>query len=74
MHGQLTEKADIYSYGILVLEIVTGRKNNNSVDDSPEGQSLMSQVTFYSYLGFGFAGSSTACNNCLYGAYSFSMQ
>ncbi|OAY83849.1 Cysteine-rich receptor-like protein kinase 3 [Ananas comosus] len=44
VHGQLTEKADIYSYGILVLEIVTGRKNNNSVDDSPEGQSLMSQI------------------------------
>ncbi|XP_020102481.1 putative receptor-like protein kinase At4g00960 [Ananas comosus] len=44
VHGQLTEKADIYSYGILVLEIITGRKNNNSVDDSPEGQSLMSQI------------------------------
>eukprot|EP00253_Pinus_taeda_P032257 PITA_32257 len=26
VHGQLTEKADIYSYGIVVLEIVSGRK------------------------------------------------
>ncbi|GLJ33748.1 hypothetical protein SUGI_0678360 [Cryptomeria japonica] len=26
LHGQLTEKADVYSYGILVLEIVSGRK------------------------------------------------
>eukprot|EP00253_Pinus_taeda_P021937 PITA_21937 len=25
-HGQLTEKADVYSYGIVVLEIVSGRK------------------------------------------------
>lgn len=25
--GQLTEKADVYSYGVLVLEIVCGRKN-----------------------------------------------
>lgn len=29
-HGQLTEKADVYSYGVLVLEIVTGRQNNRS--------------------------------------------
>ena len=27
VHGQLTEKADIYSYGIVVLEIVSGRKS-----------------------------------------------
>ena len=26
VHGQLTEKADVYSYGIVVLEIVSGRK------------------------------------------------
>ncbi|KAK6129339.1 hypothetical protein DH2020_036912 [Rehmannia glutinosa] len=30
--GQLTEKADVYSYGVLVLEIVCGRKNNAFVD------------------------------------------
>jgi hypothetical protein len=29
-HGQLTEKADVYSFGILLLEIVTGRQNNRS--------------------------------------------
>ncbi|PWA90059.1 protein kinase domain-containing protein [Artemisia annua] len=28
--GQLTEKADVYSYGVLLLEVVTGRQNNNS--------------------------------------------
>lgn len=27
VHGQLTEKADIYSYGVVVLEIVSGRKS-----------------------------------------------
>lgn len=26
VHGQLSEKADVYSYGIVVLEIVSGRK------------------------------------------------
>ncbi|KAH9312328.1 hypothetical protein KI387_027363, partial [Taxus chinensis] len=25
-HGQLTDKADVYNYGMLVLEIVSGRK------------------------------------------------
>ncbi|KAA8533172.1 hypothetical protein F0562_033295 [Nyssa sinensis] len=29
-HGQLTEKANVYSFGVLLLEIVTGRQNNRS--------------------------------------------
>jgi serine/threonine protein kinase len=44
VHGQLTEKTDIYSYGVLILEIVTGRKSNNSVASSEEGLSLMALV------------------------------
>ncbi|XP_059078181.1 cysteine-rich receptor-like protein kinase 2 [Cryptomeria japonica] len=27
IHGQLTEKADTYSYGVVVLELITGRKS-----------------------------------------------
>ncbi|XP_059647493.1 cysteine-rich receptor-like protein kinase 42 isoform X1 [Cornus florida] len=34
VRGQLTEKADVYSFGVLVLEIVCGRKNNAFVEDS----------------------------------------
>ncbi|PKA62318.1 Cysteine-rich receptor-like protein kinase 42 [Apostasia shenzhenica] len=44
VHGQLTEKADIYGYGVLVLEIITGRKNQNSISTSVEGHSLMQQI------------------------------
>ncbi|GJT36521.1 cysteine-rich receptor-like protein kinase 2 [Tanacetum coccineum] len=29
-HGQLTEKADVYSFGVLLLEVVTGMENNKS--------------------------------------------
>ncbi|XP_076883063.1 cysteine-rich receptor-like protein kinase 2 isoform X1 [Bidens hawaiensis] len=31
-HGQLTEKADVYSFGILILEVVTGIESNKSTD------------------------------------------
>lgn len=47
VHGQLSEKADTYSYGILVLEIITGRKNQNSVATSTDGHSLISLVNFF---------------------------
>ncbi|RWR80121.1 Aminoacyl-tRNA synthetase [Cinnamomum micranthum f. kanehirae] len=39
----LTKKADIYSYGIVVLELITGRKNC-SLATSEEGHSLMSPI------------------------------
>ncbi|XP_051117002.1 cysteine-rich receptor-like protein kinase 42 isoform X2 [Andrographis paniculata] len=32
--GQLTEKADVYSFGVLVMEVVSGRKNNVFVEGS----------------------------------------
>lgn len=28
VRGKLTEKADVYSYGILVIEIICGKRNN----------------------------------------------
>ncbi|CAJ1946683.1 unnamed protein product [Sphenostylis stenocarpa] len=34
IQGQLTDKADVYSYGVLVLEIASGRKNNIFREDS----------------------------------------
>lgn len=43
--GQLTEKADVYSYGVLLLEIVTGLKNNAS-KNSEYSDSLVAVVSF----------------------------
>ncbi|XP_010251164.1 PREDICTED: cysteine-rich receptor-like protein kinase 42 [Nelumbo nucifera] len=34
VRGQLTEKADVYSFGVLVLEIVCGRKNTIFVQET----------------------------------------
>ena len=44
VHGQLTEKADIYSYGVLVLEIVTGRSNTSCAEDQDGSSNLLSYV------------------------------
>lgn len=41
MHGQLTEKVDVYSFGVLVLEIISGRKNHSQFYTS---QSLLALV------------------------------
>ena len=32
MEGMFSIKSDIYSFGVLMLEIVCGRKNNNFYD------------------------------------------
>uniref|UniRef100_A0A2N9ILQ4 Cysteine-rich receptor-like protein kinase 2 n=1 Tax=Fagus sylvatica TaxID=28930 RepID=A0A2N9ILQ4_FAGSY len=39
-HGQLTEKVDVYSFGVLLLEIVTGRQNNGG-QTSEDSDSLI---------------------------------
>ncbi|ONK65446.1 uncharacterized protein A4U43_C07F37200 [Asparagus officinalis] len=40
--GRFSTKMDVYSYGILVLEIVTGRRNITFRYDSEHGQDLLS--------------------------------
>lgn len=44
-HGQLTEKVDVYSFGVLVLEIVTGKQNTKS-KMSDYSDSLITEVSF----------------------------
>ncbi|XP_058098012.1 cysteine-rich receptor-like protein kinase 2 [Magnolia sinica] len=40
IHGQLTEKVDTYSYGVVVLEIISGEKSNDPTRE-PEKQYLL---------------------------------
>lgn len=44
MRGYLTDKADVYSFGIVVLEIVSGR-NNTSYHNKGESFYLLDWVT-----------------------------
>ncbi|KAF6163502.1 hypothetical protein GIB67_002507 [Kingdonia uniflora] len=40
MHGQLSKKADVFSFGVLMLELITGHKNS-SFNLDPNAQSLL---------------------------------
>lgn len=44
MNGQFSVKTDVYSFGVLVLEIITGKKNNWS----PEEQSSLFLISYVS--------------------------
>uniref|UniRef100_A0A0D6QTW4 Chitin-binding type-1 domain-containing protein n=1 Tax=Araucaria cunninghamii TaxID=56994 RepID=A0A0D6QTW4_ARACU len=47
LHGQLTQKADVYSYGVVVLEIVSGKKWNDT--GLPDPMNVLLQWAWSSY-------------------------
>lgn len=44
--GQLTKKADVYSFGVLLLEIISGRSSSKAAF----GEDLMVLVEWVSFL------------------------
>ncbi|MBA0791895.1 hypothetical protein Gohar_016439 [Gossypium harknessii] len=50
MHGRLTDKADVYSFGIVALEIVSGTCNTKHSRVKEESFYLLDLVTQLSLL------------------------
>ncbi|CAJ1960711.1 unnamed protein product [Sphenostylis stenocarpa] len=48
IHGQLSEKADTYSYGVVVLEIISGQKSTDVTGDE-DGREYLLQRTWKLY-------------------------
>ncbi|CAN8314101.1 unnamed protein product [Cochlearia groenlandica] len=45
LHGQFSVKTDVFSFGVLVIEIITGKRNNNGgSNDDKDGEDLLSWV------------------------------
>ncbi|KAL1195156.1 Cysteine-rich receptor-like protein kinase 28 [Cardamine amara subsp. amara] len=45
MHGQISVKTDVFSFGVLVIEIITGKKiNNGRSNDDENAEDLLSWV------------------------------
>lgn len=49
MYGHLSDRADVYSFGIVILEIVSGRRNNTRPTDE-EGLYLIHWVRICFFL------------------------
>lgn len=46
MHGQFSVKTDVFSFGVLVIEIITGKRNNNGRrSDDDDAEDLLSWVS-----------------------------
>uniref|UniRef100_A0A6N2LQI8 non-specific serine/threonine protein kinase n=1 Tax=Salix viminalis TaxID=40686 RepID=A0A6N2LQI8_SALVM len=53
MHGRFSEKSDVFSFGVLLLEIVSG-KRSNKIDGNEQGLNLLEFVEIYRCIHVGF--------------------
>jgi serine/threonine protein kinase len=44
MHGHLSVKADVFSFGVLVLELISGQRNSTFSQQHADAQNLLDWV------------------------------
>jgi serine/threonine protein kinase len=49
IEGLFSIKSDVFSFGVLLLEIISGKRNNKKFYLSEHGQSLLTYVGFLIY-------------------------
>lgn len=50
MFGQYSVKSDVFSFGVLILEIITGRRSMGSFNDHEQSFSLLDLVSLTMHI------------------------
>lgn len=48
MLGDFSEKSDVFSFGVMVIEIIIGKRNSESYESNHDGKGLLSYVSMIS--------------------------